>query len=111
MIQYLDCAKSGTVARFYGVSITHANYGTVDTLFANVRNSKANSTTRYQYFVANNSMRKANVDIALGENRNKMYSPGDLVELHAGKDVGPSEYIKYHSGRESRTIELIKDMI
>ena len=107
MIQYTDCAKPGTVARFYGVSTAHDNSSGLEAWFGTVRNSKADSTTRHQYFVANKVMRKANVDVALGQNRNKMYSAGDVGELHAGKDIGPSEFIKYHSGRENRMSERI----
>ena len=78
--------------------MAHFNLSVLEAWFAAVRNTKQDSVTRYQHYVANKDTKKANANVALGGN--KMYSPGDVGELSTGKVVGPSELIKYHRSNQ-----------
>ena len=72
-----------------------------------MRNTKSDSTPSYAHFVANRDMKKANAVRALSNNQ--MYDASDVGEIRTGKFFGPSEIIKYHSGRELKMENVIRD--
>mmetsp|Transcript_20899 Transcript_20899/g.34171 ORF Transcript_20899/g.34171 Transcript_20899/m.34171 type:complete len:86 (+) Transcript_20899:239-496(+) len=65
--------------------MAHSNSSILEAWFAAVRNTKQDSATRYQHYVANKDMEKANADVAWGGN--KMYSPGDVGELSTKQNI------------------------
>ena len=107
VIEYAKNAPERRIPKLYAINPAHLNSSTLEAWFSAVRNTKSDSTPSYAHFVAKQEMKKANADIA--RKTNQIYTAGDVGEIRTGKSFGPSEMIKYHSGRELKMYTMISE--
>ena len=107
LIDYSDNAPKGSIVKICVISPAHSNYSAIEAHFSTVRGANQDSATKYAAFIGSRDMFKANLALK----NNKMYSAADVGVMTAGKEIGPSEFIKYHDGREKKMNGVIFSII
>ena len=102
-MMYADQAAPGRIRKFSAISPAHSNSSSIEAWFSCVRQSKQDSATSYTAWVGSRDMFKASQALK----NNKMYSADDVGEMSVDRNIGPSQFIKYHSKREGMMAEMI----